>query len=71
MGGALVSALRYAKTRTHLGRAVGNALIATGAILPAIGGTMAKAGNVEALYVAELVGLLLIWAGYVCCTRAA
>jgi len=70
VGGAALSAVRYARTRTHLGRAVGNTLIALGAILPAIGGGMAKAGTVEALYVAELIGLLLIWAGYVCCTRA-
>ena len=31
---------------------------------------MAKAGTVEALYVAELAGLLLIWAGYEFCIRA-
>ena len=32
---------------------------------PAASGGMAQAGIVEALYVGELVGLILIWAGYV------
>ncbi len=59
VGGAVLSAWRYSGAR-----ALGNALIAVGAILPGIGGGLAKAGIVEALYVGELVGLLLIWAGY-------
>ena len=46
-------------------------LLVVGAILPAIGGTMAKAGTVEALYVAELLGLALIWIGYTFCVRPA
>lgn len=72
IGGAILSALRYARGRTSddRARAVGNALIAFGAILPGVGGGMAKGGLVEALYVGELVGLLFIWAGYAMCTRA-
>jgi hypothetical protein len=72
IGGAILSALRYAKGRTadDRSRALGNALIAFGAILPGIGGGMAKGGLVEALYIGELVGLLFIWAGYALCTRA-
>ncbi len=69
VGGALVSAWRFAKTREDSARALGNALIAVGAILPAIGGGLAKSGAVEALYVAELFGLLLIWAGYAYCVQ--
>ena len=69
VGGALVSAWRFARTREDSARALGNALIAVGALLPAIGGGMAKSGTVEALYVAELFGLLLIWAGYACCVQ--
>jgi len=34
-----------------------------GALLPGIGGSLAKAGIVEALYLGECVGLLLIWLG--------
>ena len=33
-------------------------------MLPGIGGGFARAGFVEALYLGELVGLILIWAGY-------
>ena len=41
-----------------------NVLIAIGAILPGIGGTATRMGHVEVLYVTELIGLLLTWAGY-------
>jgi len=63
IGGAIRSAWRHYKYRGHLYRAWGNALIAIGAILPGIGGSMAKAGMVEGLYVGECIGLMLIWAG--------
>lgn len=63
IGGAIRSAWRHYKERGHLYRAYGNALIAAGAILPGIGGAMAKAGVVEALYVGECIGIILIWSG--------
>ena len=63
IGGALVSAWRHYRERGHFYRATGNALIAVGAILPGIGGSYAKAGYVEALYVGECVGLIIIWLG--------
>ena len=69
IGGAFVSAWRYWQRRDAMPRVVGNTLIAVGAILPGIGGGMAKAGVVEALYVGEFVGLLLIWAGERACAR--
>lgn len=69
IGGAMLSAVRFAQ-RTGTGhRAVGNSLIAFGALLPAIGGGMTKFGRVEWLYVCEFLGLLFIWAGYGCCVR--
>jgi hypothetical protein len=71
IGGAFVSAWRYWQRHDSPNRAIGNTLIAVGAILPGIGGGMAKAGVVEALYVGEFIGLLLIWAGErVCSLRA-
>lgn len=70
IGGAILSAVRYARKAGGCGRAVGNTLIALGAMLPGIGGGMAKAGFVEALYVGEFIGLLLIWAGYAACVRS-
>lgn len=69
IGGAFLSAWRFAKKRATLDRAIGNTFIAVGAILPGIGGGMAKAGIVEGLYVGEFVGLILIWIGYGFCVR--
>ena len=39
-------------------------LIAAGAILPGIGGSFTRAGFTELLYVTELIGICLIFAGY-------
>lgn len=70
VGGAAVSALRFRRQPEHRDRYLGNILIAVGALLPGIGGTMTRAGYVEVLYVTELVGLLLIYFGYRRCVRA-
>ena len=67
VGGAVFSSCRFARDRTMLHRAVGNALIAIGAIMPGIGGIVAKTGTIETLYVTELTGLIFIWAGYCAC----
>jgi hypothetical protein len=64
IGGAILSAVRYWKRGDESQRATGNALIAVGAILPGIGGSFTRFGHVEVLYVTELVGLLVIYAGY-------
>lgn len=69
VGGAVFSAWRWWGAAEGGARALGNSLIAVGALLPAIGGGLAKTGMVEALYVAELLGLLLIWTGSVACRR--
>lgn len=70
VGGAIWSTVRFALAGGNGLRAVGTALIAVGGILPGIGGGMAKAGYVEALYIGELVGLVLIWFGFEACIRA-
>ena len=70
IGGAMLSATRYAQRSGSGDRALGNALIAFGALLPGIGGGMTKFGYVEWLYVCEFVGLLFIWAGYACCVAS-
>ncbi|MDH3254750.1 MAG: hypothetical protein OEM62_07155 [Acidobacteriota bacterium] len=64
VGGALVSAWRFRRTEALQNRYLGNILIAVGALLPGIGGAMTRAGFVEVLYVTELLGLLIIFAGY-------
>lgn len=70
VGGAILSAVRFGHHPSTRHRVIGNALIAGGALLPAIGGMLTKAmGLVEALYVGEFVGLILIWLGYTSCVR--
>ena len=64
IGGAILSAVRYARRLETRHRFLGNVLIASGAILPGIGGAATRMGHVEVLYVTELIGLLLIWWGY-------
>lgn len=64
VGGAVVSAVRFRRRRESRHRYHGNVAIALGAILPGIGGAFTRFGHVEVLYVTELAGLALIWAGY-------
>lgn len=72
IGGAVYSAVRYWREAGtwRARRAVGNGLIALGALLPGIGGSAARFDHVEVLYVTELLGLLLIWAGYAVIVRS-
>ena len=69
IGGAIRSAWRHYRERGHKYRAAGNALIAVGAILPGVGGSFAKAGMVEVLYVGECIGIMLIWLGDRVCSK--
>lgn len=64
VGGAVLSAVRYRRRPEMRHRAVGNVLIAVGALLPGVGGAFTRFGYVEVLYVTELIGLVLIFAGY-------
>lgn len=70
-GGAAISAWKFFRVPEARNRYLGNILIAIGAILPAIGGTATRFGYVEVLYVTELAGLLLIYAGYRKCVEPA
>lgn len=64
MGGAILSAIRYARQTETRHRALANVFIAVGALLPGIGGTFTRLGHVEVLYVTELIGLACIAVGY-------
>lgn len=79
IGGAIMSSFRFFENPEMRRRAYGTALIAFGAILPGIGGSLAKVGTdgdmstgglVEALYLGEFLGLIFIWWGYELCIRA-
>jgi hypothetical protein len=63
-GGAVLSAMRYQESGDHPERVFGNVLIATGAVLPGIGGVFTRMGYTEVLYVTEFLGLILIYLGY-------
>jgi hypothetical protein len=64
VGGAAWSAYRYRRVPGARPRVIGNVYIAVGTLLPGIGGTATRYGYTEALYVTELIGLLLVWRGY-------
>jgi len=63
VGGAALSAVKYYRDR-RMKHYIGNILIAIGGLLPGIGGSFTKFGYIEVLYVTELLGILLIYAGY-------
>ena len=65
VGGAVWSAWIFWRKRMLPHRVVSNALIAVGAILPAVGGTSLKTGgSTEAFYILELVGIVIIFVGF-------
>jgi hypothetical protein len=63
VGGAVMSAWKYFRDK-RMKHYTGNVLIALGGLLPGIGGSFTKFGYIEVLYVTELLGILLIYAGY-------
>jgi hypothetical protein len=65
VGGALYSAFIFWRKRVLLHRAIGNVLIAMGAILPAFGGSFSRFGISGALYISELLGAVLLFIGFV------
>ena len=71
VGGAIYSAWLFWRKRVLLHRTIGNILIATGALGPAIGGAMQRFGIPVALYVGEFVGAVLMFAGFLYASRPA
>lgn len=64
VGGAVWSAWIFYRKRILLHRTIGNILIAVGAIMPGFGGTFSRFGIPGALYIGELLGVLLMFAGF-------
>jgi hypothetical protein len=64
VGGAIYSAYLFWRKRVLFNRMVGNILIATGALMPAMGGTFIRLGLVDWLYLSELVGVILMYVGF-------
>lgn len=64
VGGAAFSAWLFWRKRVLPNRAIGNVLIAVGALLPAFGGTFSRFGIPAALYIGELLGAILMFWGF-------
>lgn len=64
VGGATYSAWLFWRKRVLLHRTIGNIIIAVGAILPAMGGSLSRFGLPNALYITELLGAVLIFSGF-------
>lgn len=70
IGGALHSCAKFMFMGGQGKRALGTGLIAFGALLPGIGGTLTKSHDLpEALYIGEITGIIFIWIGYEFCIR--
>jgi len=65
VGGALYSAWIFWRKRVLLHRTIGNILIAVGALAPAFGGAFSRFGFSGALYWGELLGVILLFIGFV------
>jgi hypothetical protein len=64
VGGAAWSAYIFWRKRILLHRVIGNILIAVGALLPAFGGTLNRLGLSGTLYLSEMLGAILLFAGF-------
>ena len=64
VGGAAYSAFIFWRKRVLLHRALGNLLIAVGALMPAFGGLFSRLQIPGALYLGEFIGIILIFLGY-------
>lgn len=69
IGGAVYSARLFGQKGIMRNRAVGNWFIAVGGILPASGGYFIRLGQTGFKYTADLLGVILIFIGYVFATR--
>jgi hypothetical protein len=64
IGGAIYSAIIFWRKRVLLNRMIGNVLIAIGAMAPAMAGSFVKLGLPDLLYLSELIGVVLMYIGF-------
>lgn len=64
VGGAIYSAWLFRRKQVLSNRVWGNVLIAAGGLAPALGGSFARLGQPSYLYLSELLGGILIFAGF-------
>jgi hypothetical protein len=70
VGGALYSSYMFLRKHVLANRMYGNILIAAGALMPAMAGSFIKAGLFDWLYVSELVGVVLMYIGFLKATTS-
>ncbi len=68
VGGAIYSAFLFWRKKVFASRMFGNMIIAAGALAPAMGGSLLKAGYADMLYLSEFVGGILMFIGFVVST---
>lgn len=64
IGGAIYSAYIFWRKHVLFNRMIGNILIAVGAMAPAMAGAFVKMGLPDLLYLSELVGVVLMYIGF-------
>ncbi len=64
VGGALWSVIRFWPNAASRRRAAGTLLIAVGGLIEALGGTANRLGVPDLLYVTEMIGVAVIFVGY-------
>ncbi len=70
VGGALYSSFIFWRKRVLADRMLGNILIAAGALMPAMAGSMLNAGLADWLYLSEFVGVVLMYIGFLKATAS-
>jgi hypothetical protein len=65
VGGAIYSAVLFWRKRVLAGRMIGNLLIALGALAPAMAGSFVKMGLPDLLYLSELIGVSVMYIGFI------
>jgi hypothetical protein len=70
IGGAVYSAIIFWRKRVLFNRLIGNVLIAVGAMAPAMAGSFVKLGLPDLLYLSELIGVVLMYVGFLQATTA-
>ena len=69
VGFAIWSAWQYARCRANGRRTLGNLLIAAGALIVGGAGSLARLGRPEYLFLGELTGVAVIFAGFLLTDR--
>jgi len=68
VGGAIYSAFLFWRKKILANRMFGNILSSAGALSPAVGGSLLKAGLADMLYLSEFIGAILMYIGFVMAT---